>query len=147
MTLKPPFTGTNPLLLAKNIVNKEFTSLLPEQYSDDLKQIVQACLAKDEEERPNASQILKMAADKVIMYSDELKEKEIGLADEIVNMNKKINMGTGFGGTHTRPFGTTSYNPHQFQAKFNTTANNPIEDPLRQTQLVKIDSDVISKIG
>jgi serine/threonine protein kinase len=147
MTLKPPFTGTNPLLLAKNIVNKEFTSLLPEQYSDDLKQIVQACLAKDEEERPNASQILKMAADKVIMYSDELKEKEIGLADEIVNMNKKINMGTGFGGTHTRLFGTTSYNPHQFQAKFNTTANNPIEDPLRQTQLVKIDSDVISKIG
>ena len=88
-----------------------------------------------------------MAADRVVMYSDELKEKEIGLADEIVNMNKKINMGTGFGGTHTRLFGTTSYNPHQFQAKFNTTANNPIEDPLRQTQLVKIDSDVISKIG
>jgi hypothetical protein len=70
MTLKPPFTGTNPLLLAKNIVNKEFTSQLPEQYSEDLKLIVQACLCKDEEERPNASQILKMTADKVIMYSD-----------------------------------------------------------------------------
>jgi serine/threonine protein kinase len=70
MTLKPPFTGTNPLLLAKNIVNKEFTSQLPEQYSEDLKLIVQACLSKDEEERPNASQILKMTADKVIMYSD-----------------------------------------------------------------------------
>lgn len=64
-------------------------------------------------------------------------------------MNKKINMGNGFGATHTRLFGTTSYNPHQLQAKLNLTANNPIpiEDPLRQTQLVKIDSDVISKIG
>jgi hypothetical protein len=70
MTLKPPFTGTNPLLLAKNIVNKEFTSQLPEQYSDDLKQIVQMCLTKDEDQRPNVSEILKMAADKVIMYSD-----------------------------------------------------------------------------
>ncbi len=88
-----------------------------------------------------------MTADRVIIYSDELKEKEIGLADEIVNMNKKINMGTGFGATHTRLFGTTSYNPHQFQAKFNSTMNNQIDDPLRQTQIVKIDSDVISKIG
>ncbi len=61
-------------------------------------------------------------------------------------MNKKINMGTGFGATQ-RMFGTSSYNPHQFQGKFGMTSNNVIEDPLRQTQIVKIDSDVISKIG
>jgi hypothetical protein len=41
-------------------------------------------------------------------------------------MNKKINMGTGFGATHTRLFGASSYNPNQFQGKFGTTANNPI---------------------
>lgn len=62
-------------------------------------------------------------------------------------MNKKINMGNGFGATHTRLFGTTSYNPHQIQAKMNAPLTNVIEDPLRQTQIVKIDSDVISKIG
>lgn len=38
-------------------------------------------------------------------------------------MNKKINQGTGFGTTNTRLFGTSSYNPHQFQAKFNQTNN------------------------
>jgi hypothetical protein len=61
-------------------------------------------------------------------------------------MNKKINMGTGFGATHTRHFGASSYNPHQFQNKFGMATNNPIDDPLRQTQIVKLDSDVI-KIG
>lgn len=35
-------------------------------------------------------------------------------------------MGTGFGGTHTRLFGTSSYNPHQFQAKLQATSNNAI---------------------
>jgi hypothetical protein len=47
MTLKAPFSGTNPLLLAKNIVSKEFTSQIPETYSEDLKNIVKACLTKD----------------------------------------------------------------------------------------------------
>jgi len=57
-------------------------------------------------------------------------------------MNKKINQGTGFGATHTRLFGTSSYNPQKFQAKFNQTSNNinQGEDMLRQTQLVKLDS-------
>jgi hypothetical protein len=54
-------------------------------------------------------------------------------------MNKKINNNTNFAGTHTRIFGTSSYNPQ--------VGKNQGEDLLRQTQLVKIDSDVLNKIG
>lgn len=37
MCLKAPFSGNNPLLLAKVIVNKEFNSELPPKYSVELR--------------------------------------------------------------------------------------------------------------
>lgn len=56
-------------------------------------------------------------------------------------MNQKINANNNnFAGTHTRVFGGSSYNP-QF------TGKPQAEDQLRQTQLVKMDSDVLNKIG
>lgn len=70
---------------------------------------------------------------------DELKERELVLGEEIVSMNKKINANNNFAGTHTRIFGTSSYNP-QIPGKNQ-------EEALRQTQLVKIDSDILNKIG
>jgi len=70
---------------------------------------------------------------------DELKEKESVLGDEIVSMNKKINANNNFAGTHTRVFGTSSYNPQ--------AAGKTGEEALRQTQLVKVDYDILSKIG
>ena len=53
------------------------------------------------------------------------------------------------GGTHTRLFGNSLYNSNQMQS---VRAKPPQqlpqnEDLLRQTQLVKIDSDVLNKIG
>ncbi len=54
-------------------------------------------------------------------------------------MNKKINANNNFAGTHTRVFGTSSYNPVQ--------GLNQVQQQLRQTQIVKMDSDVLSKIG
>lgn len=57
------------------------------------------------------------------------------LGDEIVNMNKKINANNNFAGT-ARAFGTSSYN--QAVGK---------EEAMRQTQIVKLDSDVLNKIG
>ena len=69
---------------------------------------------------------------------DELKEKESVLGDEIVSMNKKINANNNFAGTHTRVFGTSSYNPQ--------AAGKTGEEALRQTQLVKVDYDILSKI-
>jgi hypothetical protein len=70
---------------------------------------------------------------------DELKEKESVLSDEIVSINKKINANNNFAGTHTRVFGTSSYNPQ--------AAGKTGEEALRQTQLVKVDYDILSKIG
>ena len=55
-------------------------------------------------------------------------------------MNKKINANNNFAGTHTRVFGASSYNA-QLPGKV------VAEEQLRQTQLVKIDSDVLNKIG
>jgi len=42
-----------------------------------------------------------------------LKDKESALGDEIINMNKKINANNNLAATHTRIFGTSSYNPVQ----------------------------------
>jgi serine/threonine protein kinase len=46
MALKTPFSGNNPLFIAKNIVNGEYTVDLPEQYSAELRNIVRLCLKK-----------------------------------------------------------------------------------------------------
>ena len=56
-------------------------------------------------------------------------------------MNKKINVNNNFAGTHTRIFGASGYNAPPMPGK------QPSEDQLRQTQLVKMDSDVLNKIG
>ena len=57
-------------------------------------------------------------------------------------MNKKINVNNNFAGTHTRVFGASGYNNAP-----PVPGKPPAEDQLRQTQLVKMDSDVLSKIG
>ena len=55
-------------------------------------------------------------------------------------MNKKINVNNNFAGTHTRVFGASGYN-------LPPIGKPPAEEQLRQTQLVKMDSDVLNKIG
>lgn len=77
------------------------------------------------------------------MYSDQLKEKQSALSDEILQLSKKINAG-GLNTTHTRLFGNSLYNSHNIQMikplNKTTIPTPPPEDLLRQTQLVKIDS-------
>ncbi len=58
-------------------------------------------------------------------------------------MNRKINSNNNLAGTHTRVFGNSSYNP-QIQAKLQQHTG---DDFLRQTQIVKIDSEILNKIG
>lgn len=85
-----------------------------------------------------------------MIYSDELKEKQSALSDEILQLSRKINAG-GLNTTHTRLFGNSLYNSHNIQPiKASNKQINPTpppEDLLRQTQLVKIDSEVLNKIG
>ncbi len=129
MSLQVPFTGNNALLLAKNIVNKQFNAPLPEKYSPKLKKFVELCLIVDQKERPVISDLLKEVVDKIMCYSDELKEKEVLLSEEIFYMNKKINSGGGLGLTQTRRFMSTFQHQNSYK-----------EDNLLQTQLVKMDS-------
>lgn len=94
---------------------------------------------------------MKDVVERLVIYSDELKEKETALSDEILQLSKKINTG-GLNTTHTRLFGNSLYNSHNIQPikasnkQINPTPP-PAEDLLRQTQLVKIDSEVLNKIG
>lgn len=57
-----------------------------------------------------------------------------------MHLSKKINAG-GFNTTHTRMHGVSSYNSKQ------PPLNHTSEDFLRQTQLVKVDSEILNKIG
>lgn len=54
-------------------------------------------------------------------------------------MNKKINANNNLAATHTRIFGTSSYNPVQIKGGG--------DQAMRQTQLVKLDSEILNKIG
>lgn len=140
MALKAPFSGNNPLFIAKNIVNGEYTIDLPPNYSEELQNMVRLCLCKNQMERHDARELLKLTVDKITVLMDELKDKESVLSDEITTMNKKINANNNFAGTHTRVFGASSYNQP-------IVGKLQAEDQLRQTQLVKLDSDVLNKIG
>jgi serine/threonine protein kinase len=73
MALKAPFSGNNPLFIAKNIVNGEYTIELPEQYSPELKNFVKLCLQKDETQRPDARELLKLTVDRLAVFMDELR--------------------------------------------------------------------------
>jgi len=52
MALKAPFSGNNPLFIAKNIVAGDYAAELPSHYSQELLDIVNLCLDKDQSNRP-----------------------------------------------------------------------------------------------
>jgi serine/threonine protein kinase len=81
MALKAPFSGNNPLFIAKNIVSADHSADLPEQYSEELKNIVKLCMEKDQANRPDARELLKLTIDKLTIFMDELQEKESLLND------------------------------------------------------------------
>lgn len=57
MTLKQPFSGNNPLTIAKKIVDGDFEPITDEFYSEMLVTIVQRCMSADEERRPNVAEL------------------------------------------------------------------------------------------
>jgi hypothetical protein len=110
-------------------------------------------LITDEAKRPDAKQLLSDVVERIVAYSDDLKEKESALSDEILQLSKKINAG-GLNATHTRIFGNSLYSSHNLQpiTITNKLVNPspklaPTEEQLRQTQLVKVDTDILNKIG
>lgn len=74
MSLKTPFAGSNLLYIAKNIVSGDPLDF-PQHYSQELQSFVNLCLTRDQAERPDVRQLLKAVAERVIIYTDELREK------------------------------------------------------------------------
>jgi NIMA (never in mitosis gene a)-related kinase 10 len=57
MTLSQPFSGNNPLSIAKKIVDGEYERINDETYSAMLVQTVQRCMTADQEYRPNITEL------------------------------------------------------------------------------------------
>lgn len=57
MTLSQPFSGNNPLSIAKKIVDGEYEPIKEENYSPLLIETVQKCMTADPEKRPNIIQL------------------------------------------------------------------------------------------
>ena len=55
LTLKQPFSGTNPLTIAKMIVDNEYEPLPDDTYSPLLLNVVRKCMTADQEYRPSIS--------------------------------------------------------------------------------------------
>ena len=57
MTLTQPFNASNPLSIAKKIVDGEYTPIPEDYYSPLLLNTVNKCMTADQNYRPNITQI------------------------------------------------------------------------------------------
>jgi len=89
--LKPAFSGTNALQMAKKIVTMEYESIPEGRASKKMINLVKLCMEKDSEKRLNIIQLIKYISKEVIRYLDHLKFTEIALNSHIKSMTKKVN--------------------------------------------------------
>ncbi|KRX04155.1 Protein kinase-like domain [Pseudocohnilembus persalinus] len=91
--LKPAFSGTNPLTMAKNIVNEEYDDFQQNNklYSKELLAFVKDCLIPQEQNRPDVLQMMSKITPQIIEQMNQLKEKEYSLNEEVLNLTKRIN--------------------------------------------------------
>jgi len=57
MTLSQPFNASNPLSIAKKIVDGEFVPIVPDSYSPLLINVVQKCMTAEQALRPNITEL------------------------------------------------------------------------------------------
>jgi serine/threonine protein kinase len=95
ITLKPPFQSSNPLTLAKKIVDLEYEKIelaaLSLQYSPELIAFVEQCLVYDEAKRLSILQLLALITPHVVEQMDAAREKEQILNEEIIGLTRKMN--------------------------------------------------------
>ena len=67
MSLQQPFSGNNPLSIAKKIVDGDYDPISDDGfYSSMLIQIVRRCMTADQEKRPNIAELCQMMVDIVM---------------------------------------------------------------------------------
>ncbi|CAD8047837.1 unnamed protein product [Paramecium primaurelia] len=88
---KPAFQSANPLILAKKIVQLEYEQINQGIYSNELINIVQLCLQKEEDKRPSVNELLEMISLKMIILMDNIKQEKDDLKSELQDLYSKIN--------------------------------------------------------
>ena len=76
MTLSQPFSGNNPLSIAKKIVDGEYERIGDETYSPMLVQTVEKCMTADQTYRPNITELCQMMVDVIMNQLDFMREKD-----------------------------------------------------------------------
>ncbi|CAD8137081.1 unnamed protein product [Paramecium octaurelia] len=88
---KPAFQSANPLMLAKKIVQLEYEPINQGIYSNELINIVQLCLQKEEDKRPSVNELLEMISLKMVILMDTIKQEKDDLKSELQDLQSKIN--------------------------------------------------------
>lgn len=84
-TLNPPFTGENPLAIARKIVEEEYEKLKPQEFSALFINLVQSCMTVQPEKRPDILRVSQMIAPLLLRKIEDYRRKE----DEIMKANRK----------------------------------------------------------
>ena len=84
-TLSPPFTGENPLAIARKIVEEDYVPLSVKDFSPLFVNLVQACMTVTPEKRPDILYVCQMIGPLLIFQIDEFRKNE----EKINKSNKK----------------------------------------------------------
>jgi NIMA (never in mitosis gene a)-related kinase len=73
-TLTDPFSGTNPLTVARKIVECDYKPLLPSQHSEMLIGTCRKCLTVEPESRPDIRQVLQLITPALVQHAESLQK-------------------------------------------------------------------------
>ena len=84
-TLNTPFSGENPLAIARKIVEEDYEKLKPQEFSALFINFVQSCMTVQPEKRPDILRASQMIAPLLLKKIEDYRKKE----DEIMKIAKK----------------------------------------------------------
>jgi NIMA (never in mitosis gene a)-related kinase len=82
-TLKPAFSGENPLAIARRVVEEDYDRLSPKEFSPLLITVVSKCMTVNQDNRPDILQLSQMIGPILMLQVDELKAREQRLQDQL----------------------------------------------------------------
>lgn len=86
-TLQQPFTGENPLAIARKIVEEDYIKLEPGEYSSLLVNVVRNCMTVNPENRPDILHLCQMIGPLLMLQIDDLKADTCKLQSMLKQQN------------------------------------------------------------
>lgn len=107
MTLSQPFSASNPLSIAKKIVDGEYTPIPDDYYSPLLLDTVKKCMTADPKYRPNITEICQLMVDVLMAQLDFMREKDNLSSMEIKQLKERLKSFEGPTTTGFKGFSTS----------------------------------------